>query len=76
MSKSKPHLIAISNHKGAAGVPRGRVEEWAQRIDEAFTDEAKWGFTPWPEHIKQEWREGCRQTAQRLLALIDNEEYL
>jgi hypothetical protein len=26
----------ISNHKGSAGVPRWKVKEWAQRIDETF----------------------------------------
>ena len=66
----------ISNHKGSGGVPRAKVEAWAQRIDETFTEESKWGFTPWPEDIKQEWRDGCRQTTTRLLTLIDDEEYL
>jgi hypothetical protein len=59
-------------HGGAHLIKRAKVQEWGRRIDEPFTTESMWGFKPWPEQTKKEWRVGCRQTIQKLLDVLED----
>jgi hypothetical protein len=64
----------IGSHGGGHLIKMRTVEHWAERIDEVFTNERLWGFTPWPEEVKQEWRAGCRRTVERLLSVLEDWE--
>jgi hypothetical protein len=61
----------IGAHGGGHLINRADVERWARRIDEPFTNERMWGFNPWPDPVKSEWRTGCRQTVRKLLDLLE-----
>jgi hypothetical protein len=61
----------IGQHGGAHLIQKSKVQEWGRRIDEPFTLESMWGFTPWPEEVKSEWRVGCEQTVQKLLGVLE-----
>jgi hypothetical protein len=62
----------IGHHGGGHLIELATVAEWARKIDEPFTDESKWGFTPWRDEVKSEWRAGCKQTVQNLLEVLDD----
>jgi hypothetical protein len=62
----------INRHGGGHLLQRAKVNERVRRIDEPFTNDRMWGFTPWPEHIKGEWRTGCRGTVQKLLDVLED----
>lgn len=57
---------------GAHLIRKSKVREWGRRIDEPFTIESMWGFTPWPEEVMAEWRTGCQQTVQKLIAVLED----
>ena len=64
----------IRNHGYGHVTKRAKVEEWARHIDECFTNEEKWGFTPWPPEVKNTWRAGCRGTIQKLLDVLEDDD--
>ena len=56
----------IGAHGGRHLIKRAKVKDWAQRINEPFTNESMRGFTGWPEEAWAEWRAGCAKTIQHL----------
>ena len=60
----------VSQHGGEHLIRKSKVWEWSQRLDKPFTIESMWGFTPWPEQVKAEWRLGCQGTVEKLLAAL------
>ncbi|WP_395745231.1 hypothetical protein [Prosthecobacter sp.] len=61
----------IAQHGGAYQISKSNVLKWAQRLDMPFVNESMWGFTPWPEQVKVEWRDGCKHTVEKLLAVLE-----
>ena len=61
----------IRTHGGGHLIERANVEQWAQRIDEPFINQSMWGFNPWPDQKKNEWRAGCQQTIRNLLDVLE-----
>lgn len=62
----------IAKHGGGNLIKRKQVRKWAEKIDETFTNEKLWAFTSWPEEIKSMWRDGCKQTTERLLDVLED----
>ena len=62
----------IGAHGGRHLIKRAKVTEWAQRIDEPFTNESMRGFTGWPQDAWDEWRSGCQKTVQNLMDVLED----
>lgn len=62
----------IAQHGAAHLISRSKVMKWALKLDMPFANESVWGFTPWPEEVKAEWRQGCQHTVEKLLAVLED----
>lgn len=58
----------ISTYGG--GFERKSFERWEKAVIATFEDPEKWGFQPWPEEEKKEWRRACKADLGALRRLM------